>query len=348
MSSRLAILMVLLAAVPAWAQFRSVKDGATNILEIGSSGQEFDIIRLYLSSTNAYELLGSGIWHFGDSAPLGGGGGVNGEANSNLSYVIGTDGTNNTTAATNSASVTNWIKAVADLQGATNGLNSRAASLESQTNSLGSRISTLDSGKQPTNNVLTQLAGVPQDFTNTVNAGVSNLVATNITVRAGASTSNAFVGGTIYFSKTSFTNLNALGTLSNLASVLIGAHTITNNGDMIRATWDGRTANALANTNQFQISFGGTTLLDTGLLPASNTVFRAWAEVTRTGTSAQHVEAGLDWGPSTGISFIRTNVNLETTINTGIAQTLALLGAARRVGAHTNNSFRVAFDPGPR
>lgn len=216
--------------------------------------------------------------------------------------------------ATNSASVTNWI-------------NSR----------------------QPSDAILSNQVGLAtQAFTNTVNPAVSNLTTTNVTVRTGASTSNSFVGGTVYYTTVSFTNLNAAGTMSNLANVSIPAHSITNNGDTLIARWTGIMPAALANTNRFLITWGGTTVLDTGLMVASNTMIRGELTVTRTGTSAQHVDAHFEWGPGGGVPFVFTNANLETTIDTGTAQTIALQGGARRVGAHTNNYFRVEFRPGPR
>jgi hypothetical protein len=198
--------------------------------------------------------------------------------------------------------------------------------------------------------VLSNIVGLGvTGFTNTVNGAISNLTTTNITAVTGASTSNSFVGGVVYYSLASFTNLNNTpGTLTNLANVSLSGHSITNNGDTIYARWGGRLANAAANTNNFQIVYGGTTVLDTGLQVSSNCAFIAECRIIRSGTSAQHVEAALQWGPSGGVPWAFTNVNLETTVNAGIAQTLALKGGATRVGAHTNNSFTVEFKPGPR
>ena len=219
---------------------------------------------------------------------------------------------NYVTSATNSTSVTNWI-------------NSR----------------------QPADAKLTNYLGTGA-LTNTVNAGVSNLYATNISVRAGVSTSNAFVGGTLYVVNTAYTNLNALSTLSNLANLSVPAHTITNNGDSLWATWGGIFPVATANTNQFQIVFGATTILDTGLQISSNCSFRASCQIYRTATSAQHAEGHFEWGPGGGVPWAYTNSNLEMAVDTGAAQTLALKGAARRVGAHTNNSFMIEYKPAPR
>jgi len=170
----------------------------------------------------------------------------------------------------------------------------------------------------------------------------------NLLVKAGQSVSNAWVGGLIYWSTTSFTNLNALATMSNLANVLIPAHVLTNNGDTIHAVWGGIMPNALINTNEFQIVFGSQTILDTGLQIGSNTAFRAEAWITRTGNTAQHAEGRFEWGPGGAVPFAFTNANLELAQTNGIDTSLALKGGARRGGAHTNNSFRVYYDPAAR
>jgi len=160
-----------------------------------------------------------------------------------------------------------------------------------------------------------------------------------------ATASNNYSGGVIFKTLSSFTNLNAAGTLSNLAAVVVAANTLTNNGDTIRGDWGGVMPLATANTNQFTIVFGSQTILDTGLQIASNIVFRGWCEITRAGNTAQHAEAHFEWGPGGAVPFAFTNVNLEISQTNGINTTLALQGAARRVGAHTNNFFRLSFEP---
>lgn len=214
--------------------------------------------------------------------------------------------------ATNSASVTNWI-------------NSR----------------------QPADAILSNQVGLAtQAFTNTVNPAVSNLTTTNITVRSGASASNAFVGGTMFYSLASFTNLNGVpGTLTNLGNYSVPGHTITNNGDRIYTEWGGTLANNLANTNRFQMTWGGALFLDTGLMISSNTSFRGYASIIRSGISAQHVEAEFWFGSN---AYARAFTNMEMTVDAGVAQTIALKGSSQRVGAHTNNLMTVEFKPGPR
>jgi hypothetical protein len=170
----------------------------------------------------------------------------------------------------------------------------------------------------------------------------------NLLVKAGQSTSNVWAGGTYYWSTTSFTNLNGTpATFTNLGNVSIAAHVLTNNGDTIRATWGGRMQLAKVNTNNFKIVFGSETILDTGLQIASNCNFKAEVIITRTGNTSQHAEGWLAWGPNS-VPFVFTNSNIELVQTNGIATTLALQGASQAVGAHTNNSFRVYFDPAVR
>ena len=124
------------------------------------------------------------------------------------------------------------------------------------------------------------------------------------------------------------------------------AFTLTNSADRLHAYWGGVLTTA-PNTNEFTIVFGSQTILDTGLLPVSNGTFRAECEIWRTGALSQHVEAFFDWSGAAGAVWSRTNVNLELVQTNHIITTLALQGAARRAGSHTNNSFRVEYFPAP-
>jgi hypothetical protein len=180
------------------------------------------------------------------------------------------------------------------------------------------------------------------------------LADSNLLVSAGQSVSNAWAGGTIVWDLNNYTNLNgSVTTFSNLANCTIPAHTLTNNGDMIRAYWGGVSATAMQNTQNFQIVYGSTTLLDTGLQIGSNYLYRAFVEITRTGNNSQHVDAKLEWLPNalglTGLPWASTNVMRETLVETnGINTVLALKASARRVGALTNTQFRVYYDPAVR
>lgn len=150
-------------------------------------------------------------------------------------------------------------------------------------------------------------------------------------------------GGLIYFDLGRYTNLNNTGTLTNLAQVIIPGNTLTNTGDALRGQWGGKMANATASTNRFTIEYGSLVILDTGLQIASNTTWQAEVLIVRTGPSSCHAEAFFAWGPGGGTPFVRTNVNLELALDNGVARRLSLNGAARRGGAHTNNSFFIQW-----
>lgn len=178
----------------------------------------------------------------------------------------------------------------------------------------------------------------------------SILVSSNgaASVSAGNSESNAVISGAMFTTTGSFTNLNATGTMSNLANVTIPAHFMTNSLDTVHAIWRGTMPLAVPNTNQFQIVFGSSTILDTGLQTASNSVWQAECWITRTGNTSQHVEGRFEWGPGNGVPFAFTNSNLEIAETNGIGTTLALLNGARRLGAVTNNFFRVWYEAATR
>ena len=173
----------------------------------------------------------------------------------------------------------------------------------------------------------------------------------NAVVAAGiGAASNAWIGGTYYQEiGTAFTNLNGTpATLTNLATVSIAGHTLTNTGDRLVAEWGIVLQIAKANTNRFQIFYGGATVLDTGLQISSNCTVRAGCTIARkTGLNSQHVEAWLHWGPA-AVPFVFTNTNFELAENNGVANTLGMKGSSQAVGAHTNNYFVVEWKPGSR
>lgn len=176
-------------------------------------------------------------------------------------------------------------------------------------------------------------------------------VTSDLVVAAGiGAASNAWIGGTYYQEiGTAFTNLNGTpATLTNLATVSIAGHTLTNTGDRLVAEWGIVLQIAKANTNRFQIFYGGATVLDTGLQISSNCTVRAGCTIARkTGLNSQHVEAWLHWGPA-AVPFVFTNTNFELAENNGVANTLGMKGSSQAVGAHTNNYFVVEWKPGSR
>lgn len=253
---------------------------------------------------------------------------------------------NYVTAATNSASVTNWINARQPADAKLSNIVGLASTVFTNVPLGGTNISVRTAGGTNFIDTTGNLNQWATYSTNGIIALAGSIYAnSNLFIQAGESVSNAIVGGKLFWSTTSFTNLNALSTLSNLANVSIAGNVLTNNGDVIHAKWGGVYANVFQNTNQFQIVFGSATILDTGLQSSSNSVWSGEVWITRTGNTAQHCEAYFDWGIGSGAPFVRTNVNKEITETNGIATTLALKGGARIKAAHTNNSFVVWYEP---
>lgn len=291
---------------------------------------------------------------------------------------------NYVTAATNSASVTNWINfrqpasenltnwsniptgAMANVvstdfltnwANAISNLTQTKTALTTNANQFGASVQlTIKDGALLTNTTFhgtTTLIG-PQTNASSVDiaGGQTNWagmhVRSNLIVTSGQSTSNAWVGGTYWWSTASFTNHTATANATNLATNAIAGNVLTNNGDTIHVQWRIKQANLLVNTNQYQIIYGSQTVLDTGLLPSSNSVCTADLWITRTGNTAQHAEGRFEWGPGSGAPFAFTNTNLELVQTNGIATIFQLRLQARRVGAATNNWTRVWFDPAVR
>lgn len=170
------------------------------------------------------------------------------------------------------------------------------------------------------------------------NGGISGI--------AGQSTSNAFFGGTLYYSLTAIAYNT--GGPQTLGTYTVPAHCITNNGDRIIAEWGGVTANTAANTNTLQLFWGGTQILSTGTQICSNTTWSASAKIIRSGIGTQHVEATISWGPGGGVPFAFTNANIEMAIDAGVAQAVAIKAASTMTAGGTNNSFVVRYEPGPK
>lgn len=223
---------------------------------------------------------------------------------------------------------------ISNLQGATNGLVARANNLEGATNGLNSGVVGLLS-RAVTNS-------------DTRSIGLSTL-----TVRSGSSTSNAFVGGSLWFNLTATPNPTSNGTVSPLISIPVRAHTMTNLGDRCAFKFAGMMPTAQANTNQFVLvcNNGGpnVTLLDTGMQTSSNTTYEVTLGITRTGNASHFVDARLEWGPNGGVPFLFTNRQFMTTTTTnGLDLSVILQSTARRQGSHTNLMARAWFDPAPR
>lgn len=181
---------------------------------------------------------------------------------------------------------------------------------------------------------------LPNFFTTNSNPAVTSIV-------IGVTGTNAQIGGAIFKSFLSFTNHSTVGSFTNFANVTIPAHLLTNNGDTLRAYWGGK---FLSGTNQLQVGYGSqTNFMDSGAQTnGAASAWNAWATITRTGNTSQHIEGEFYWNQGNGTPFSRTNFNAELAETNGIANALKLAGQAIRAGGITNNSFMVFYEPASR
>lgn len=187
--------------------------------------------------------------------------------------------------------------------------------------------------------------------------GVDNLVVTNwlkvsgpqtnastLQVAGGGSSTNAWVGGTIYVLNQGFTNKLGDAALTNAASLVVPAGMLTNLYDQVEVNISGAAQSSTATTNQLKVTYGSETVFDSGLLGLSNSAWRAQIYISRTGNSNQIAQATV-WGftPS-GITNFTTGL-LQTN---GVATTLQVQLASRKPGGVTNDFINAKYWPAPR
>jgi hypothetical protein len=107
--------------------------------------------------------------------------------------------------------------------------------------------------------------------------------------------------------------------------------------------------NAAATTNRFQLTYGSETALDTGATgPFSNTVYRIYGSITRSGNTSQIVDIGIQFsGLGVGTPWFSTNFVKATSQTNGINTLLVLTTTSLRDGSITNLVGRLKFDPAP-
>jgi len=175
-----------------------------------------------------------------------------------------------------------------------------------------------------------------------------------IPISAGAGTSNAWMGGTVFLDAvTATTNLQATAVYTNLFTFTVPGNTLTNVGDELEFYLSGNFKFGTANTNGFKCIYGTSTVFDTGFLTISNCPWKAIITITGTGGSAQRVEAEvIAQSPAAGsfgnaaLTAYRTNMPLAQ-VN-GTTNIFAFQGTSRVVAAITNDYRRIRWSPGPR
>jgi len=164
-----------------------------------------------------------------------------------------------------------------------------------------------------------------------------------------ATTAWAGVGGVLW--STNFPIVNAGVAETNLVSVTIPAHCLSNLNSSLIIEASGAMAQSVVGTNQIRLLYGSTVLMDTGLQTASNGWYRIRATIGSSALTAgftnQFTTADLFWWGTgvTGMPWRDTNFNIWATQTNGINTTLSLATTSRRNGGITNESFRVRWVP---
>lgn len=166
-----------------------------------------------------------------------------------------------------------------------------------------------------------------------------------IQVQAGASASNAWVGGRITMVHESKTNCCAGGVLTNLSSFTMGGNLLTNAGDTVWLQASGRYS-SVGQRKRLVLTYGSTNLLDTGLLPVSNDTWMVWGHISRRMEGGQYYVLRASW--NRGVSGGGTNVSGVVFQTNGIPTLLRMQGAANAVSCITNDAFMADYYPGPR
>ncbi len=165
---------------------------------------------------------------------------------------------------------------------------------------------------------------------------------------AGAGTSNAWAIGMVHLDSASRTNHSTTGSYTNLSTFTVPAHTLTNNGDTVIASWSGV---MLAGTNKFFLGYGSiTNVLDVSGLTNGHGLsgWKASMRITRTGNTGQRILAEMQFNPGFGIPYSYTNQPIDIAETNGIDNLLRLQGSAIRAGGITNNFFDLEFRPAIR
>lgn len=172
-------------------------------------------------------------------------------------------------------------------------------------------------------------AAVEVDAVTILNTGV-------VSLKAGASTGTAKVGGAAFDHTTDIGNTTVLGADDNLYSDTIAASTLGTNADKITAYYGGIFVSSGTATRKIKVWFAGTAIFDTGALTVSLSaawtiyvdIIRVSATVIRymisLATEGAALSAYTAVGELTGLTLSNTNI-------------LKITGAAAGVGAAAND-----------
>lgn len=186
-------------------------------------------------------------------------------------------------------------------------------------------------------------------FSGAIGVGVTNVQSSSLLLGYGSlvgkvrvrAATNATVGGIIVSTTTTVASAGAAET--NLISVTIPAHSLTNSQDRLTFRTSGRFA-ATSNAKQLKVVYGSETILD-GTSQVQNA--GAWTiegEIIRTGDTSQSVSAELHCAMTNGMT---TTSSLNLAQTNGINTTLKVTSTAAGDGDVTNRTMTVWWWPAP-
>jgi len=175
----------------------------------------------------------------------------------------------------------------------------------------------------------------------------------NLLVKAGQGTSNAWVGGRIFIdASTATTNHSGTAAYTNLFTYTVPGNTLTNTGDELEFYLSGQFKFATTTTNGFKAIYGTATIFDTGLITASNCPWAVTIRMTRTGNSSQRVESKVLWNVSGAVNSSGNGplscyaTNMPFAQNNGITNIFVFQGESRIAAVITNDYRAITYTPG--
>jgi len=175
----------------------------------------------------------------------------------------------------------------------------------------------------------------------------------NLLVKAGQGTSNAWVGGRIFIdASTATTNHSGTAAYTNLFTYTVPGNTLTNTGDELEFYLSGQFKFATTTTNGFKAIYGTATIFDTGLITASNCPWAVTIRMTRTGNSSQRVESKVLWNVSGAVNSAGNGplscyaTNMPFAQNNGITNIFVFQGESRIAAVITNDYRAITYTPG--
>jgi hypothetical protein len=197
-------------------------------------------------------------------------------------------------------------------------------------------------GHRQTNGVANSLKlgmGLQSNFVHMTTAATTNQGL--LRVGNGRASAYSSVGG--IFTNVSTPVASAGASETNLITVTIPAHALTNNGDSFTFRTSGRFA-ATANAKDLKVVYGSETILDTSSQIVNSGAWTFEGEIIRTGNTSQSVNAEFH---GAGVTLFTTAASLDLAQTNGINTVFKVTSTAAGDGDVTNRTMTVWLWPAP-